>query len=130
MLDVAARDTGFTPTDMMAAEALRIEAAHATALFHQRYDLAIAPTTPTGALPADAPTIDADRALHEAWAPWTFTANLTRQPAITVPVGLDADGMPRGVQVMAALCRDDLALRGAYAVEQAAGAAGPAPVAG
>ncbi|MCX7373326.1 MAG: amidase family protein [Alphaproteobacteria bacterium] len=126
MLDVAAREAGFTATDMMAAEALRIEAAHATALFHQRYDLAIAPTTPTGALLADAPTVDADRALHESWAPWTFTANLTRQPAITVPVGLDPDGMPRGVQVMAALYHDDLALRGAYALEQAAQAPSPA----
>jgi aspartyl-tRNA(Asn)/glutamyl-tRNA(Gln) amidotransferase subunit A len=44
---------------------------------------------------------------------------------VTVPVGLDGDGMPRGVQVAAAVYRDDLALRGARALERAAGAPMP-----
>ena len=36
-----------------------------------------------------------------------------------MPVGLDSAGMPRAVQVAAALYRDDLALRGARALENA-----------
>ena len=44
-------------------------------------------------------------------------ANLTRQPAISVPVGLDSEGMPRAVQVAAALYRDDLCFRAARALE-------------
>jgi len=37
-----------------------------------------------------------------------------------VPVALDAEGMPRAVQIVAPLYRDDLALRGARALERAA----------
>ena len=54
------------------------------------------------------------------WAPWTFTFNLTRQPAIAVPMGVDADGLPLSVQLAAAQYRDDLVLRAARALEQAA----------
>jgi aspartyl-tRNA(Asn)/glutamyl-tRNA(Gln) amidotransferase subunit A len=37
-----------------------------------------------------------------------------------VRVGLDAEGMPRAVQVVAPLYRDDLAFRAARAIERAA----------
>jgi aspartyl-tRNA(Asn)/glutamyl-tRNA(Gln) amidotransferase subunit A len=37
-----------------------------------------------------------------------------------VPIGLDDSGMPRAVQLAAALYRDDLVFRGARALEQAA----------
>ncbi len=128
ILDIAGREGGMSAVDFLAADALRIEAAHAMARFHQRYDLVICPTTPSAAPAADQPTIKPAEALWNDWAPWTFAFNLTRQPAITVPVGLDAEGMPRGVQVVAALYRDDLALRGARALERAA--AMPSPPAG
>lgn len=117
ILEVAEREKDFDAVGMLNAEALRLEAAHAMARFHQGYDLVLCPTTPTGALAADAPQIKPHEALWRDWAPWTFTFNLTRQPAITVPLGTDEDGMPRGVQVAAALYRDDLALRGARALE-------------
>ena len=109
-----------TAVDFLAADALRIEAAHAMARFHQRFDLVICPTTPGAAPAADQPTLKPHEALWQDWAPWTFTFNLTRQPAISVPVGLGPEGMPRGVQVVAALYRDDLALRAARALERAA----------
>ena len=125
ILDIARREATMSAVDFMAAEALRIEAAHAMARFHQRYDLVICPTTPGAAPAADQPTLKPHEALWQDWAPWTFAFNLTRQPAISVPVGLDPEGMPRGVQVVAALYRDDLALRGARALERAA--AMPAP---
>ena len=69
---------------------------------------------------ADGPTVDPMRALWTAWAPWTFTFNITRQPAITVPMGLRADGLPNSVQIAAAQFRDDLVLRAARAIEVAA----------
>ena len=65
-------------------------------------------------------------ALWSDWAPWTFAFNLSRQPAITVPVGLRSDGLPGSVQLAAARYRDDLVLRGARAIE-AAGAFPAAP---
>jgi len=119
LAEIAEREGAMSAVDFLAADALRIDAAHAMARFHQRYDLVLAPTTPTAAFAADQPTVRPAEALWRDWAPWTFAFNLTRQPAITVPVGLDAEGMPRGVQVVAALYRDDLALRGARAIENA-----------
>ena len=56
-------------------------------------------------------------ALWTRWAPWTFTFNITRQPAITMPLGLRADGLPNAVQLVAAQYRDDLVLRAARAIE-------------
>jgi aspartyl-tRNA(Asn)/glutamyl-tRNA(Gln) amidotransferase subunit A len=118
--EVADRMGGMSAADFLGAEMTRVECAHAMARFHQRYDLVLTAATPTAAFDADAPTIRPVEALWRDWAPWTFAFNLTRQPAISVPVGLDEAGMPRAVQVVAALYRDDLAFRAARAIERAA----------
>jgi aspartyl-tRNA(Asn)/glutamyl-tRNA(Gln) amidotransferase subunit A len=120
MVEVARRNGDMTAVDYLAAEAMRLEAAHAMACFHQRYDLVLTACTPTAAFAADQPTLKPAESLWRDWAPWTFAFNLTRQPAISVPVALDGEGMPRAVQVVAALYRDDLAFRGARALERAA----------
>ncbi|WP_207537213.1 amidase [Sabulicella rubraurantiaca] len=117
ILEVAERESRMSAADFLGADALRIEAAHAMARFHQRFDLLLTPCTPTAAFGADQPTLQPQMALWRDWAPWTFLFNLSRQPAISVPVGLDSEGMPRAVQVAAALYRDDLAFRGARALE-------------
>jgi Asp-tRNA(Asn)/Glu-tRNA(Gln) amidotransferase A subunit family amidase len=46
-------------------------------------------------------------------------ANLTGVPAISVPVGFSDDGMPIGLQLMAAWGRDELLLDAAEALERA-----------
>ncbi|HEX4366115.1 MAG TPA: amidase family protein [Rhodopila sp.] len=117
--EVAQTLGGMTAIDFMDAEATRAAAGHAMARLHQRYDLVLCPTVPAGPPLADAPTVDPVRALWTAWAPWTFTFNLTRQPAITVPMGPRADGMPNSVQIAAAQFRDDWVLRAARAIEVA-----------
>ena len=108
-----------TAIEFMDAEGTRAAAAHAMARLHQRYDLVLCPTVPAGPPLADAPTVDPVRALWTAWAPWTFTFNLTRQPAISVPLGVRSDGLPNSVQIAAAQFRDDLVLRAARALEVA-----------
>jgi aspartyl-tRNA(Asn)/glutamyl-tRNA(Gln) amidotransferase subunit A len=117
--EVAQALGGMTAIDFMDAEATRAAAGHAMARLHQRYDLVLCPTVPAGPPLADAPTVDPVRALWTAWAPWTFTFNLTRQPAISVPMGPRADGMPNSVQIAAAQFRDDWVLRAARAIEVA-----------
>jgi aspartyl-tRNA(Asn)/glutamyl-tRNA(Gln) amidotransferase subunit A len=117
--EVAETLGGMTAIEFMDAEATRAAAGHAMARLHQRYDLLLCPTVPAGPPLADAPTTDPVRALWTEWAPWTFTFNLTRQPAITVPMGPRADGMPNSVQIAAAQFRDDLVLRAARAIELA-----------
>jgi aspartyl-tRNA(Asn)/glutamyl-tRNA(Gln) amidotransferase subunit A len=109
----------------MDAEAMRAQAGHAMSRLHQRYDLILCPTVPSGPCLADASTTNPVRALMTEWAPWTFTFNITRQPAITMPLGFRSDGMPNSVQIAAAQHRDDLVLRAARAIERVL----PVPVA-
>jgi aspartyl-tRNA(Asn)/glutamyl-tRNA(Gln) amidotransferase subunit A len=117
--EVADRLGGMSAIAFIDAEALRAAAGHVMARLHQRIDLLLCPTVPAGPPPADAPTTDPVQALWREWAPWTFTFNLTRQPAITMPLGFSPGGMPRSVQLAAAQYRDDLVLRAARVLELA-----------
>ena len=119
LLEVAAANTGLGAEDFMDFEASRLQAAHAMARFHQRFDLVLSPCVANPPPLADAPTSNPMEALWTQWAPWTCAANLTRQPAISVPMGFSPNGLPRSVQLAAALYRDDLVLRAARAIEVA-----------
>jgi aspartyl-tRNA(Asn)/glutamyl-tRNA(Gln) amidotransferase subunit A len=119
LLEVARSQGGTSAVEFLDSEALRATAAHAMARLHQRYDLVLCPAVPGGPPRADAPTVDPVQALWTQWAPWTFTFNITHQPATTVPMGLRADGLPRAVQIAAARNRDNLVLRAARAIELA-----------
>lgn len=124
--EVAASLGGMSAIEFLDAEAMRAAVGHAMARLHQRHDLLLCPTVPGAPPLADAPTTDPVRALWTRWAPWTFTFNISRQPAITVPMGMRADGLPASAQIAAAQFRDDLVLRAARVIEQAA----PFPVCG
>jgi len=123
MLDAGLHEVAGLPAmsaiELMGAAARQNEAAHAMALLHLRYDLVLCPTVPNPAPLADEPLHDPAAALVTRWAPWTFLFNLTRQPAISVPLGTGAGGLPRSVQLAAAQYRDDLVLRAARTIERA-----------
>lgn len=51
---------------------------------------------------------------------FTSSFNLTGQPAISLPVHWNAEGLPLGAQLVAAYAREDLLLRVASAIEQVA----------
>ncbi len=123
--EVTRRLGGMSATEFMEGEAMRAATGHAMARLHQRFDLALCPAVPAGPPLADTPLEDPVQALLRDWAPWTFTFNLSRQPAISVPTGLRANGLPNAVQIAAAQYRDDLVLRAARVIEQAE----PMPVA-
>jgi aspartyl-tRNA(Asn)/glutamyl-tRNA(Gln) amidotransferase subunit A len=120
MLEVAQSQAGLSAAAYMDAEVMRAMAGHAMAMLHQRFDLVLCPTVPGPPPLADAPTVDPVEALWKQWAPWTFTFNITRQPAISVPMGLSEAGLPLSVQIVAAQYRDDLVLRAARTIEHAA----------
>jgi aspartyl-tRNA(Asn)/glutamyl-tRNA(Gln) amidotransferase subunit A len=120
ILEVATALGGMTAVEFMDAEALRAQVGHVMGRLRQRYDLLLCPTVPAGPPLADAGTVDPVRALNTAWAPWTYLFNLSRQPAITVPMGARANGLPNSVQIAAAQFRDDLVLRAARTIERAA----------
>jgi aspartyl-tRNA(Asn)/glutamyl-tRNA(Gln) amidotransferase subunit A len=120
LLDVAEANIGATALDMIEYEAARLQAANTMAQFHLRYDLILCPTVCIQPPLADAPTVNPVEALWTQWAPWTCGFNLTRQPAISVPMGFAQNGLPRAVQLAAPLYRDDLVLRAGRAIELAA----------
>jgi aspartyl-tRNA(Asn)/glutamyl-tRNA(Gln) amidotransferase subunit A len=119
LLQVAAAGSRASAIDVLDAEAARVESGHAMGGFMRRYDLVLCPSVPAGPPLADLPTERPAEALWRSWAPWTFAFNLTRQPAISVPMGLGPDGLPVAVQIAAALYRDDLVLRAARVLERA-----------
>lgn len=86
--------------------------------FMQRYDLLV---TPTVAIPAfEARPAGQVRMTPESmlgWTPFSYPFNLTQQPAITVPCGLTADGLPVGLQLVGPMFGDAMVLRAARAYE-------------
>jgi aspartyl-tRNA(Asn)/glutamyl-tRNA(Gln) amidotransferase subunit A len=118
LLQVAAHNESVTAQDVLEAEAMRVKAANAMAMLHLTYDAVICPCVPACAPKVDKPIGDPVAALWNDWAPWTLLFNLTRQPAISLPVGVNAAGLPRAVQIAAALYKDDIVLRIARAVER------------
>lgn len=86
-------------------------------VFHGSYDLLVTPTLPVTAFEAgvEVPKGSGYRR-WTGWTPFTYPFNLTQQPAATVPVGTDGDGLPVGLQIVAARHRDDLVLRTAHAL--------------
>jgi len=102
--------------EYLAAQSLLLEHTAQADLWWRRFDLLITPTT------ASAPTLLGDYARgYESGRGSAFTRpfNVTGQPAISVPVGWPADGLPRGAQIIAERGRDDLLITVAAALEVA-----------
>jgi aspartyl-tRNA(Asn)/glutamyl-tRNA(Gln) amidotransferase subunit A len=69
-----------------------------TASIFNDFDFIITPTTPTTAFELDAVTDPISMYLQDIF---TVHANLTGNPAISIPLGTHSNGLPFGVQVMA-----------------------------
>ena len=101
--------------EQLAAYRVRIES------FFGRYDLIVTPTTSVPAFPIEQrPTEIAGRKVDWLWGAFPFTAafNVAGTPAVSLPCGY-ADGLPVGIQVIAARNRDDLLLDFAQDLEEA-----------
>ena len=83
------------------------------AALHREVDILLTPTTAVPAYAAEGPPPDGAMS-----TPYTMLANLCWNPAISVPAGVTADGLPVGLQIQAARHRDDLCLRLARIAEQ------------
>lgn len=92
------------------------------ALFSE-VDVLITPTTAVPAFVAEGPPpadIDGRPVTPPMATPFTMLANLCWNPSTSVPAARTADGMPVGLMITCGLHRDDLALRLARILEQAA----------
>jgi aspartyl-tRNA(Asn)/glutamyl-tRNA(Gln) amidotransferase subunit A len=86
----------------------------------QQYDLVVTPTVacPPIELGRDtAGSINGKPVSFYGWAPFSAPFNMTGQPAISVPAGFTASGLPVGVQFVGRRFADSLVLRVARAYE-------------
>jgi Asp-tRNA(Asn)/Glu-tRNA(Gln) amidotransferase A subunit family amidase len=88
--------------------------------FFERYDVLITPTLPVAAFGAgvNVPPELPDRNVV-SWVYYTYPFNLTGNPASSIPCGFTADGLPVGLQAVAATNREADLLRLGAAFESA-----------
>ncbi len=86
--------------------------------FHERHNVLLTPTMPIPPFEAghDVPPGSGLRSWAQ-WTPFSYPFNLTQQPAISVPVGRTAAGLPVGLQIVGPRHSDDLVLAVARFVE-------------
>lgn len=125
--EICGRGARYSALDYLAAVDTRMDLGRRMGRFHSTYDLLVTPTLPITAFEAgiEVPKGSGHRR-WTGWTPFTYPFNLTQQPAATVPCGVDEDGLPIGVQIVAARHADTVVLRAAHALYEA-GAGGIAP---
>jgi aspartyl-tRNA(Asn)/glutamyl-tRNA(Gln) amidotransferase subunit A len=89
-------------------------------LFHREYDLLLTPTLSIAGIGAEEDEPSDPRYAHiPDWKPFVAPFNLTCQPAASLPVGLSADGLPVGMQVVGPLYGDKRVLDACHVYEAA-----------
>jgi aspartyl-tRNA(Asn)/glutamyl-tRNA(Gln) amidotransferase subunit A len=88
---------------------------HRLGKFFKEYDALLLPSTPI-----TAPLIEGNDALEQARRLTRFAApfNLAGLPAISVPCGFNAEGLPIGLQIVGGAWREAAVLRAARAYER------------
>jgi aspartyl-tRNA(Asn)/glutamyl-tRNA(Gln) amidotransferase subunit A len=116
----AAIGATYSASDYLDATAVRMELGSLMGRFHQTYDVLLTPTLP---LPAFGAGQDVPDGWHSpdwtSWTPYTYPFNLTQQPALSVPCGFTAAGLPIGLQVVGPRHADTLVLRVGQAYQSA-----------
>lgn len=113
--------------DIARASAAENRVTRDVAAFFDDHDLLLTPTLAAlppahGTLDYDCSTQDARSWLHQIYelGPFTAAFNISGNPAISLPLGLSRDGVPIGVQLVAARGREDLLIGVASQLEDAA----------
>lgn len=116
----------YKATDLMACFAAQNRVTRKVGAFFTEYDLLVTPTigqlpAPHGTLTYDNPEHTVDSWLESvfAYGPFTLVFNVSGNPAISLPLGRGASGLPIGVQLVASYGREDLLLRVAATLEKA-----------
>lgn len=99
----------------------RTELEYAMADIFADVDVLLTPTTATAAFAAEGPPpkqINGQDVEPSMAVPFTMVGNMCWNPAVSVPAGLTADGLPVGLQIMGRRHADDVVLRLARIFEQ------------
>jgi Asp-tRNA(Asn)/Glu-tRNA(Gln) amidotransferase A subunit family amidase len=120
--DLVERGRGVTLGEFLAAWRVVRAVAIALGEFLERFDVLLTPTVPIAAFAAghDVPPGSGGRTWAE-WTPFTFPFNMSQQPALSVPIGRTAEGLPVGLQVAGPRLRDDRVIAVGAALERALG---------
>ena len=116
----------YTGVDQFNAVAFGHRMARLIAGFMADYDLLLSPTNGVGPLPHGAVALDSDDAEAYAWPmfeemmPFTLIYNLTGQPAASLPLHWNDEGLPIGVQFAAGYGQEATIFRIAAQLEAAA----------
>jgi amidase len=110
---------------LAAQAALHAFARRMAAFWEEGFDLLLTPTLPApparlGVLASAAGTPEEVLERVRLYVAFTSPFNATGQPAISLPLHTSAEGLPIGVQLVAAMYREDLLLRAAAQLERAA----------
>ncbi|BAL93529.1 amidase [Rubrivivax gelatinosus] len=105
--DWAGRGAGYSAAQVFHGQAQMAALRDAAVAACSRFDFVLSPVAPVPAFPAlhASPTNDPARAM--AHIGFTLPFNMSEQPAIAVPAGMTADGLPVGLQI-AGRRHDDL----------------------
>ncbi|MGE0726104.1 MAG: amidase family protein, partial [Alphaproteobacteria bacterium] len=111
--------------DRIRAEKARTGLFRAVQGLFRRFDFLVSPTTARTALPAD---FDVTRPVEvagvecgitrQSWTAYQYPFNLTGHPALSVPSGWAADGLPAGLQIVGPWWSDFAVLRLGAALER------------
>lgn len=101
--------------------------------FLQRYDLWLCPVTSGSAFPHAKPgkpvLVDGQKVDYlQACGAHTSLFNFTGHPAVVLPAGKSADGMPLGVQLVSRRWQDEMLLNAAIQIESVIGGYQPPPL--
>jgi aspartyl-tRNA(Asn)/glutamyl-tRNA(Gln) amidotransferase subunit A len=110
----------YSASDFLDATAVRMTLGQLMGRFHQTYDVLVTPTLPLPAFPVGQDVPDGSESPDwTSWTPYTYPFNLTQQPALSVPCGFTAAGLPIGLHIVGARHADALVLRVGQAYQSA-----------
>lgn len=116
--------TAFSAVDYIQAQRFRTHLRSIVAQHLDEVDAILCPTIPFTAPRLDQRTVPVDGSEEDTLVgnmKFTAIASMTGMPAISVPCGFDGDGMPVGMQLIAAPFAEELLLRMAHAFQSATG---------
>jgi aspartyl-tRNA(Asn)/glutamyl-tRNA(Gln) amidotransferase subunit A len=112
----------WTGADFTDAKTVRKMVVNKMWRFMQRYDLLLTPTLAVPPFPVhmQGPEIIEGRMVTSGdWLAFTYIANLTGQPAASIPAGFTEDNLPVGLQIIGRHLDDPMVLKASAAFEQA-----------
>jgi amidase len=113
-----ARGARLTPGDYREMELRRLKLQRHWARFFERFDIVLCPPAPVGAIAHDhnpdvhqrVIEVDGVARPYLDFLQWSALASGASLPAAVAPVGVGPDGLPRGVQIIAAMDQDMTAI--------------------